>query len=262
MELIDTHAHLDDDEFSADLDEVIRRAGESGLSGIVAVGTTISSSLRAVELSRTHAIVRAAVGIHPNYAAESKPEDWGHIVELSQEPEVVAVGETGLDRFRDHTPFSLQLEYFQRHIALAGERELPLVIHCRDAEADVLEQLESTIGHGRLQGVMHAFTGEAATADCCLQLGLHISFAGQVTYRNRKFDSLREVARRVPLERLLVETDSPYLAPEPHRGRRNEPGHVRHTAERLAELRAVELAELADGTTANARRLFGFAGTE
>lgn len=262
MELIDTHAHLDDEEFASDLDEVIRRAGEAGLSGILAVGTTLSSSRRAIALARQHAIVRAAVGIHPNYALEARPEDWDRITELSRDPEVVAVGETGLDRYRDDTPFEMQLDYFRRHLELAAERQIPVVIHCRDAQADVLGELALAGRRAALRGVMHAFSGQASTAQRCLELGLHISFAGQLTYRNRKFDALRALAQTVRADRLLVETDSPYLSPEPHRGGRNEPARVRHTAERLAELRGCVLDELAALTTANAKELFRFAAEE
>ena len=160
-----------------------------------------------------------------------------------------------MDRVRTDSPFHLQVDYFERHLALARQRNLPIVVHCRDAEADVLRCLASSGGTGLVRGVMHSFSGQAATAAQCVELGLHISFAGQLTFKNRKFDALREVARLVPLDRLLVETDSPYLAPEPYRGQRNEPAYVRLTAERLAELRGLTPVELATVTTANAREL-------
>jgi TatD DNase family protein len=257
MELIDTHAHLDDEQLAPDSDSVLVRARAAGVVAIVAVGTTFETSRQAVQLAGKHAIVRAAVGIHPNYAALAGAGDWRAVVELSREPGVVAVGETGLDRFRSDTPFDQQVDHFERHLGLAGERALPVIIHCRDAEQDVLRCLTAAAGAGPLRGVMHSFSGQAATAARCVELGLYISFAGQLTFKNRKFDALREVARLVPLDRLLIETDSPYLAPEPHRGARNEPAHVRFTAERLAELRGMTPTDLAAATASNARKLFG-----
>ncbi|MBI3464470.1 MAG: TatD family hydrolase [Planctomycetes bacterium] len=257
MQFIDTHAHLDDEQLAPDLGAVITRAQEAGVVAIVAVGTTLETSRQAVQLAREHTLVRAAVGMHPNYLGQASPADWSAVAELAREPEVVAIGETGLGRFRTDSPFDLQVDYFERHLAVARERKLPIVIHCRDAEEDVLRCLTAAAGTGRVSGVMHSFSGQAATAARCVELGLCISFAGQLTFKNRKFDALREVAKLVPLDRLLVETDSPYLAPEPHRGERNEPAHVRFTAERLAELRVMDPAALATATTANARRLFG-----
>jgi TatD DNase family protein len=256
MEFADTHAHLDNEQFEPDLAGVMDRARAANVMTIIAVGTTLQTSRRAVQLAREHPIVRAAVGIHPNYAAQAPDEDWPEIAYLSREPEVVAIGETGLDRFRDDTPFDRQRDYFERHLLLARERRLPVIIHCRDAESDVLPCLEAASSEGPLTGVMHSFTGQAATAARCLELGLYISFAGQLTYTNRKFDVLREVARIVPPDRLLVETDSPYLAPEPHRGQRNEPANVRLTAARLAEIRGLSLEQAADMTNANAQMLF------
>jgi TatD DNase family protein len=256
MELVDTHAHLDDERFASDFDAVLARARDAGLATILAVGTTLETSRRAVELARASPMIRAAVGIHPNYAAAADPSEWSAVCELAGAPEVVAIGETGLDRFRNDTPFDTQLDYFRRHIELSIARRLPVVIHSRDAEADVLACLGQAASAGPLAGIMHSFTGSAAVAARSIELGMHISFAGQLTFTNRKFDALREVARCVPLDRLLVETDSPYLAPEPHRGGRNEPAHVAITARRLAELRGMTPEELALHTTANARKLF------
>jgi TatD DNase family protein len=256
MELVDTHAHLDDEKFASDLNAVLERARAANVTAIVAVGTTVETSRRAVQLARENPIVHAAVGIHPNYAAQAAASDWQAITELTSDPAVVAVGETGLDRFRDDTPFDLQRDYFKRHLDLARERQLPVIIHCRDADADLLPCLGQAAAAGSVRGERHSFTGQAATAARCLELGLYISFAGQLTYNNRKFDALREVARIVPADRLLVETDSPYLAPEPHRGQRNEPAHVQLTASRLAEIRGVSLDQVANLTTANARTLF------
>jgi TatD DNase family protein len=201
-------------------------------------------------------LVYAAVGIQPNYAAQAKPGDWESIERLAADSRVVAIGETGLDRYWDYAPFDVQLDYFQRHIALADDLNLPFVVHCRDAEADVVEQLRLAARHGPLKGVMHSFTGSLETARACLELGLYISFAGMVTYK--KSQALRDVVKELPLDRILVETDSPYLAPQPMRGKRNEPSFVRVTANTLAELAGISQDEFARQTTANACRLFGF----
>ena len=176
------------------------------------------------------------------------------MVALAAEPRVVAVGETGLDRHRDRTPFDLQQEWFDRHLELALARDLPVVIHCRESERDIIDTL-ARLGRP-VRGVLHSFTGSWDDAQALLELGLHLSFAGMVTFRNKGLDPLREVVARVPLDRLLVETDSPYLSPHPHRGRTNEPARVALTAGRIAQLRGLAPAELARATTENARRLF------
>ena len=254
MQLVDTHAHLDDEQFADDLDEVIARAHEAGVVSLVAVATTAGSSHRTVALAQRYTGVFATVGIQPNYVAEARQGDWLQVVQLADAAGVVAVGETGLDRYWDYTPFEQQQESFDRHLDLARQKDLPLVIHCRDAEADVVAALKQNAGKGSLRGVMHSFTGSAETAAACLELGLYVSFAGMVTFK--KSEALRAVAAGVPLERLLVETDSPYLSPEPLRGRRNEPAHVVHTAKRLAEVKGVSAEELSRQTTQNACRLF------
>ena len=257
MRLFDTHAHLDEEAFRPDRAEVIARARQAGLERIVTIGTTAATSRDAVEIAESDPLVYAAVGIQPNYVSGEQPGDWEAIEELARRPKVVAIGETGLDRYWDHAPFDLQTEFFQRHIDLARRRGLPFVVHCRDAERDVVAQLRSAADVGPLQGVMHSFSGDVETARACLELGLYISFAGMVTFK--KNDALRAVAAAVPLDRLLIETDAPYLAPVPFRGKRNEPAYVEHTAECLANVRNMPVAKLAEATTANARRLFGIA---
>lgn len=255
VELIDTHAHLDESAFDTDRDDVVARFTDAGVSAVLTIGTTAANSLAAVELAEQYAAVHAVVGIQPNYAAEAKPGDWESIVELSTRPGVVAIGETGLDRYWDHAPFDLQIEYFQKHMELARIRELPFVVHCREADAEVVTELRKAAEAGPLCGVMHSFCGDAATAKECLELGLYISISGMVTYK--KNDSLRAVVADVPLDRLLVETDAPYLSPVPKRGKRNEPANVVHTAECIALARGIPLEELAAATTRNARALFG-----
>ncbi|MBU4272808.1 MAG: TatD family hydrolase [Planctomycetes bacterium] len=254
---LDTHAHLDQDEFDADRAAVIARARAAGVEAIVCPAVSALSAEAVVRLAEEHELW-AAVGIHPNYTAEAKQDDWDRIVELAGNPRVVAIGETGLDRYRDYSPLQLQQEYFERHLQLACSRGLPVIIHCRDAREDMLPMLRAAAADGPLVGVLHAFSGTADFAAECLSLGLHVGFAGNVTYSNRKNDYLRDVAREIPKDRLLIETDSPYLVPQAFRGRvkRNEPAYVVRTAAFLAELRGVSVEQLAAATTANARRLF------
>jgi TatD DNase family protein len=257
--LVDTHAHLDDRRLKGRLPEVLRLARDAGVVQVVAVATTALDSASVAAMALENPGVFASAGIHPNEAAESEPGDWDRVRELAGHPEVVALGETGLDRHWDRTPFDLQRDYFGRHLELAFELDKPVIIHSRDCHDDIVEQLTSV---GRpIRGVLHSFTGNWDEAQEILGLGLHISFAGMLTFANKALDPLRDAASRVPLDRLLVETDSPYLSPHPHRGRDNEPGRVAFTAARLANLRGIALAELAEATTANARRLFSMPET-
>jgi TatD DNase family protein len=253
--LFDTHTHLDQEEFDATRDEVVARAHAEGVTRIVAVGTTAAASRKCLELAQRYAGVFAAVGIQPNYVAEAAPDDWDAVEKMVSSPGVVAVGETGLDRHWDYSPWELQQDYFDRHIRLAQRHDLPFVVHMRDCEADILKMLRSAHQRGPLKGVMHSFTGSAEMAAACVALGLHISFAGMVTYK--KSQALRECAATVPAERFLLETDCPYLSPEPVRSKQpNEPAFLRHTAECLARVRGVSLEELARQTSANAAALF------
>jgi TatD DNase family protein len=255
VELFDTHAHLNSDEFSTTLSSVLERAYGAGVRQALVVGTTLASSRLAVELAAAHAGLFAAAGIHPNYCAEVVAGDWLEVERLFALPKVVAVGETGLDRYWDMVPFDTQQDYFDRHLRLAQRLDLPIVIHMRDCEADILAMLREATRRGPLRGIMHSFAGSAATAEECLGMGLHLSFAGMVTYK--KMDELRRVAAAVPADRILVETDSPYLPPHPFRGRRpNEPAMVVHTAACVAAARGQSLFEFARMTTDNARRLF------
>jgi TatD DNase family protein len=255
MELIDTHAHLDDAKFKDDLPEVLERARAAGVVRIIAIATTAPSSTDCVKMAETFPLLSASVGLQPNNLTEAAADAWDEVERLAGRPEVVALGETGLDRHWDFTPFGQQEEFFARHVALSRKQRKPLVIHCREAEADVVRMLRADFDrHGPVSGVMHSFTGDLATAQACLDMGLYISFAGMVTYKNAQ--SLREMAARIPHARILVETDSPYLAPVPVRGRRNEPAFVAHTARLLAGLLEMEPAAFAAQTTRNARSLF------
>lgn len=256
LPLVDTHCHLDEEAFDVDRAEVIARAQSESVSPILTIGTTADSSRRAVEIASIYPSVYAAVGIQPNYVAQAGHADWDSIVELSQAPRVLAIGETGLDRYWDHSPFDLQVEYFRRHLELARQRALPFVVHCREAEADTVAELRRAAAAGPLRGVMHSFAGSIETARECLELGLFISFAGMVTFK--KSQALREVMQEIPGDRILIETDAPYLAPQPVRGKRNEPSFVRMTNNILAELRGVTREELAKQTYDNAHTLFRF----
>jgi TatD DNase family protein len=252
--LVDTHAHLEDSRLRGDLAGVLDRARAVGVVQIVAIGTTAEDSAVVAAMAGVHGGIFATVGVHPNHAAEAKPGDWECVAALAGHPRIVGLGETGLDLYRDHTPLSIQQEWFDRHLALGHERGLPVVIHCRNSEREIHDQLARS---NRLtHGVLHSFTGTWDDARAFLDLGLYLSFAGMLTFANKALDALRDVASRVPLERVLVETDSPYLSPHPHRGETNEPRRVAVTAECLARVRGLPLAEVAAITTENARRLF------
>ena len=256
MQLFDTHAHLASEHLAADLPNVLQRAKAAGVTTILSVGTQLSSSRRCCELATANEGVLASVGIHPTHASEAKPGDWDEIVRLTTEDmHVVALGETGLDNYWKEVPFALQQDYFDRHIRLSQQLDLPFIVHQRECMVEILAMLREAALHGPLRGVMHSFTGTADEAAECLSLGLHISFAGMVTFK--KSDDLRAVAKTIPTDRILVETDSPYLSPEPFRGKRpNEPARVVHTAQCLADVRGVSLADFARQTTANAATLF------
>jgi len=255
MELFDTHAHLDQPEFDDDRAEVVARAQEAGVGNIVAVGISADTSAACIELAAEFDGVHAAVGMQPNYLAQAQPNDWERVVAMVDSPGVVAIGETGLDRYWDFTPFDVQQDFFDRHIRLSQKRGLPFIVHMRDCDDDILVMLRDAHKRGPLNGVMHSFTGSRAMADECLAMGLYISFAGMATFK--KSADLRAIAAAVPDDRILVETDSPYLTPEPVRKiQRNEPAHVRHTAACLADVRGVTHETIAAQTTANARRLF------
>ena len=255
MILFDTHLHLDDEQFEGIVGGVVERARAAGVTTMVAVGTTADSSDRCVELAHEYDGVYAAVGIQPNYAAQAAEGDWDRIVELTREPKVVALGETGLDKYWDHSPLDVQQRYFDLHVRLSQQIGLPFIVHMRDCRDEMLAALAEAHERGPLSGVMHSFTGDAAMAERCVELGMYISFAGMVTYK--KSAELREVAARIPEQRILIETDAPYLSPHPQRGQRpNEPALLVHTAACLAEVRGMSVEEFAALTTNNARTLF------
>ncbi|MBA4032730.1 MAG: hydrolase TatD [Planctomyces sp.] len=253
-ELFDTHCHLDEDAFAHERDDVIQRAVACGVTRMLSIGTTLASSLRAVELAKVNPHVRAIVGIHPNYCVTAAEDDWAAICELARDEHVLGVGETGLDRYWDHTPIEQQLDYFRRHIELSWQVSKPFVVHCRDAEPETLALLEEMSRIQPLNGAMHSFAGSAETAAKCLELGLLLSFSGMITYKRN--EALLNVARSAPLDRIMIETDAPYLAPVPMRGKRNEPAHVRYTLGVLADARQISREDLAATTTTNAIAFF------
>jgi TatD DNase family protein len=255
--LVDSHCHVAEADFDVDRDAMLARAAASGVSVLVCVGATgpAAANAGAVALIGTRGGCRivATVGIHPHYASTADAAAFATLERLAAAPGVVALGETGLDFHYDHSPRGAQREAFARSVALARRLGLPLVVHVRDAHGEAVEVLKAE-GAAAVGGVIHCFTGDRTDAQRYLDIGFHISIAGIVTFKNA--DRLREAARAVPGDRLLIETDAPYLAPMPHRGRRNEPAYVRVVAEALAALRGESLAALAATTTTNARRLF------
>lgn len=254
MPWIDTHCHLDEESLAVELPAVLERARAAEVHAIITIGTTLEGSRRAIELAETHPEIYAAVGIHPNYAQDAKPDDWAEIEQLAKSPHVVAVGETGLDRYWDYCPLETQRDYFDRHLKLSRDVGKPFIVHCREAEPEVLEHLDKASQEAPLHGVMHSFAGNSQTAARCLELGMFLSFSGMLTFRRN--DELRQIAIEAPADRIFVETDAPYLAPAPNRGKRNEPAFVRHTGEFLAAARGISAEEMGAITTANARRFF------
>jgi TatD DNase family protein len=249
--LVDTHAHLMDPAFSSDLADVIGRAHDAGVSAMLLVGYDLATSRAAVELARSVPGTRAAVGIHPNSASEASPADFAAIEDLAAAPEVVAIGETGLDNYRQFTPPARQREAFQWHLRLAEARGLPVIVHNRQADAEIV----GIAAEHTARGVLHCFSSDnPAYLERMLELGFHVSFAGPLTFKNAA--ATRAMAVRVPRDRLLVETDCPYLAPEPHRGKRNEPAFVRDTAACLANVIGASLEELSQAVWSNSLRLF------
>ena len=255
LRLVDTHCHLDDPRFHGDLPTVLDRAAAAGIVRIYGIGTDLASSRAALAMAKHHASLAAVVGLHPNSIAEAAPGDWDAIVELARLPDVVGIGESGLDRHWDKTPFPMQEDYFARHLALARACEKPIVIHNREADADTVRILRDDFERrGPIRGILHSCAADAATVESCLAMGLHISFSGMLTYKNA--DAIRAIAATVPDDRLLIETDAPYLSPLPVRGRRNEPAFVAHTAARLAAIRGIAVEALGDLTSRNALELF------
>jgi TatD DNase family protein len=256
--LIDSHCHLDFDAFGPELDAVIERARRAGVGGFLTICTRLTEFERVRSIAERFDDVWCSVGIHPHEAASEPEADAARLVELTHHPKVVGIGEAGLDYYYEHSPRDRQRAVFRKHIEAARLSGLPLIVHSRDADEETVELLEEGAAAGGLAGVIHCFSSTAYLAERALALGFYISLSGIVTFRNA--ETLRDIAKTIPTDRLLVETDAPYLAPVPHRGKRNEPAFVVHTAAFVAGLRGVDQGRLATDSTANFHRLFAKAG--
>jgi TatD DNase family protein len=252
--LFDSHAHLEDKRFDEDRDELIRGLPERGVTHVVNVGSTLDTSCTSIELAATYPIIYAAVGVHPHDVSQMTYDDLNLLEDLAGNPKVVAIGEIGLDYYYEFSPRELQKQWFAEQIELACHLKLPIVIHNRDAHADVLDILTSKKDR-ILGGIMHCYSGSWEMAKRFLDLGFYISLGGPVTFKNAKKPV--EVAQNVPLDRLLIETDSPYLTPAPYRGKRNDPGFVRLVAGKIAEIREMDFDMIVRITSDNAKNIFG-----
>jgi TatD DNase family protein len=252
--LIDTHCHLDFPDFEPERDAVIARAKAAGVELMVTISTRVKRFAGLLELVEAYDGVFCSVGTHPHNAAEEPDVAVDDLVRLSSHPKVVAIGEAGLDYHYDKSPRDQQMAGFIRHIEAARETRLPLVIHARNADADMINVLERETGKGAFPFILHCFSSGRRLAEAGVQLGGYVSFSGILTFKTSQ--DLRDIARDVPLDRLLVETDAPYLAPVPHRGKRNEPAFVVHTAAMLAQVKGLDPADLAKLATQNASRVF------
>lgn len=255
MGLIDSHAHIQGPKYAGEVEAVIERARAGGVEKIIAVGGAgdMCSNTEAIALANSFPDVYATVGMHPHDAKDVSADELNKLKELAADAKVVAVGETGLDYYYDHSPREVQRRVFAEFIHMARETQLPIVVHERDAAQDAAALLRGE-GQGKIRGVIHCFTGNDDAARAYLDLGFYISFTGIITFKNA--DALRDVVRKVPLERILVETDSPYLTPVPYRGKRNEPAYVRFVAQTIASVKNLSLEEVARVTTRNVTELF------
>lgn len=252
--LVDSHCHLDFPDFAEERDAIVSRALAAGVGRMVTISTRVRRFSEILAIAETYPEVFCSVGTHPHNAAEELDVTADELIRLSAHPKVVAIGEAGLDYFYDHSPREAQAQGFRTHIEAARATGLPLVIHARDADADIAAILEDEMGKGAFPFVLHCFSSGRALAEAGVALGGYVSFSGILTFR--KSEELRDIARRLPHDRLLVETDAPYLAPPPHRGRRNEPAYVKETAKVLAETIGVTEAGIGEITTGNFFRLF------
>jgi TatD DNase family protein len=252
--LVDSHCHLDFPDFGPELDDVVARARAAGVGTMLTIGTRLKSFDGVLRVAERFDDVWCSVGIHPHEAAAEPIEESAALVERAQHPRVVGIGEAGLDYYYEHSPKADQVRNFRAHIAASRETGLPLIVHARDADDDLCEIMSEESARGAFPGLIHCFSSTTKLARTALDLGMMISISGIVTFK--KADELRAIVADVPLDRLLVETDAPYLAPVPRRGKRNEPAFVAHTAEAVAQIKGVETAQLAEATTDNFFQLF------
>jgi TatD DNase family protein len=263
LEIIDSHAHLESEEFDADRAEMLERAKAAGVQAVLAIGSGGSGPDRldaAVEVAKDYNWIYATIGIHPQHAAEVQEQNYPQLAALAKNPKVIAWGEIGLDYHYEEPPPEIQQPVFRRQLQLARDAKLPIVIHCRDAWDDCLAILEKDWQPAGLGGIFHCFTGTLREAERGLEMGFLISFAANITYP--KSQPIRDVARDLPLDQILTETDSPFLSPQGRRGKRNEPAHVVEVAQTLANVRNLGREEVAAATAANFRRFFGLGGLE
>ncbi len=255
LHLIDTHAHLDYPHLYDQIDDVLARADEAGIKQIISIGVKLSTADKPKQIAETYDNVWCSIGIHP-HEAENEPLacDINAIRDAANHPKVVAIGEAGLDYFYDNAPRQMQADSLRAQITVARELDLPIIIHSRDADDDMADILEDEYRKGAYKGVLHCFSSGAKLAERALAIGFYVSFSGIVTFKSAA--EIQAVAMNVPDDRILVETDAPFLAPVPKRGQKNEPAFTRHTAEFLAELRGMTLEALAETTTQNAKNLF------
>ena len=251
--LIDSHSHLEMPEFKRDLEEVIQRAKASGVEYIFTVGTERKDWQRALEISHSHPFVYAVLGVHPHNAKEIDDGTYSTLRRLCRDEKVRAYGEIGLDFYRNLSPRDIQLKRFREQIVLAKELGLPIVVHDREAHQETLEILKSEKAE-ECGGIIHCFSGDYQMAKECIQMGFYISVPGTITFKNA--DGFQEIVKRLPLESLLIETDAPFLAPVPFRGKRNEPSYVRYTAQKVAEIKKISFEKVAEVTSENAFRVF------
>ncbi len=264
--LVDSHAHLEMPQFDGDRDAVLRRAREAGVDAVVAIGSgTGPGSLDCgIKLAEQHDWIYATIGIHPHEARLAGDSDYAELERLARHPKVIAWGEIGLDYYYDHSPREVQRQVFIGQMEMARAAELPIVIHCRPSENsenawdECLSSIRERWASSGLGGVLHCFTGSLDHARAALDMGFMISFAGNITFS--KAQNIRDAAKQVPIDRMLIETDSPFLAPVPHRGKRNEPAFVKEVARQIGELRGISAEDAGELTTANFRRFFGLAG--
>jgi TatD DNase family protein len=259
VRLVDSHCHLDFPDFTGQVPAVLERAAAADVAHLVTICTKVTEFDKVLAIAQSDPRISCSVGIHPHEAAEEPEVDTARLVELARHPKVVGIGEAGLDYYYDKSPRDRQRQVFATHIEAARQSGLPLIVHSRDADDDTIADLQAGAGKGgqdgkRLTGVIHCFTSTQKLADAALEIGFMISLSGIVTFKNA--EALRQVAKTVPLDRLLVETDSPYLAPVPKRGKSNEPSYVKHTATFVAEMLGLSYEELARRTTENFQRLF------
>jgi TatD DNase family protein len=253
--LVDSHCHLDFPDYAGERDAVVARAREAGVGTILTISTKLTTFDLVRDIAERFEGLYCTVGVHPHEAgAEPQATDTGRLIELSGHPKVIGFGETGLDYYYEHSVRERQKAAFRAHLEAARQAGLPVVVHTRDADRDIMGILREMSGKGELAGVIHCFAASRELAECALELGFYISFSGIVTFK--KADALRDIAREVPLDRLLVETDAPYLAPVPYRGKRNEPAFVVHTAEAVAAALGLPPEAVAEATTENFFRLF------